>query len=97
MTPVASLVELEQETQSFVSRDDKHNKFKPFQNERDSIGKLINRAKSNETTSRFHFLKSQQMVLQKACEKTTRNSNPAYKWSTTNLLGLTKREITPKD
>ncbi|CAD8088000.1 unnamed protein product [Paramecium sonneborni] len=97
MSPIASQLDLEQDTQSFLSKDDKKNNFKPFQNERNSIGKLIQRAKSNETTSRFNFLKSQQVVLHQKGKETVQQINHAYKWSTTHLLGLKKRDITPKD
>ncbi|CAD8072488.1 unnamed protein product [Paramecium sonneborni] len=89
--------ELDQETQSFFSKDDLKRKFKPFQKERNSIGKLIKRAKSNETTSRFQFLRSQEVVVHPTTKKKNENSNMINKWSTTNLLGLKKRDITAQD
>ncbi|CAD8103386.1 unnamed protein product [Paramecium primaurelia] len=97
MSIAASQQDIEQDTQSFLSKDDLKNKFKPFKKERNSIGKLIQRAKSNETTSRFQFLKSQQVVVKPTTKKQVRNNHPIYKWSTTNLLGLQKRDITTQD
>ncbi|CAD8065163.1 unnamed protein product [Paramecium primaurelia] len=97
MSPIASQLDLDQDTQSFMSKDDQKNNFKPFQNERNSIGKLIQRAKSNDTTSKFHFLKSQQVVLHAKGKETITQANHAFKWSTTHLLGLKKRDITPID
>ncbi|CAD8066210.1 unnamed protein product [Paramecium sonneborni] len=97
MSVAVSQQDLEQDTQSFFSKDDLKNKFKPFQKERNSVGKLIQRAKSNETTSRFQFLKSQELVVKPTKKKKNYNSNIIQKWSTTNLLGLKKRNITAED
>ncbi|CAD8176621.1 unnamed protein product [Paramecium octaurelia] len=97
MSPIALQLDLEQDTQSIVSKKDAKNKFQPFQNERNSIGKLIQRTKSNDTTSKFHFLKSQQVVLLAKGKETVPHVSHAYQLSTTYLLGLKKRDITPMD
>ncbi|CAK79473.1 unnamed protein product (macronuclear) [Paramecium tetraurelia] len=97
MSPIALQLDLEQDTQSIMSKNDTKNKFQPFQNERNSIGKLIQRTKSNDTTSKFHFLKSQQVVLLAKGKETVPHVSLAHQLSTTYLLGLKKRDITPMD
>ncbi|KAM3145567.1 hypothetical protein pb186bvf_002341 [Paramecium bursaria] len=76
--------ELDYETQSFTSKED------PFQNERGSTGKLIKRNSTFQNNQgQFQFLKGQQIII--------RTNAARFKYSTTHLLGLQQRAITPDD
>lgn len=57
--------EIDYETQSFTSKEEMlSQRFKPFQNERDSTGKLIQRNQTlNSNGKKFNFLTGQQIIL----------------------------------